>query len=102
MSSTGTNTQTFTVADIRKVVECFSADYTMIAESTGLHTEAQVNNISHDIQIFAAARFIQEITIILKNAYGVELRGAKYTPSENASGWCSDRPGNAIWPYSPS
>ena len=34
-----TQTTTFTATDIRKVVDSFAADYWMIAQATGLHTE---------------------------------------------------------------
>lgn len=101
MSSTGTNTKTFTVADIKKVVACFSADYAMIAESTDLHSDSVVRSTINDIQIFAEARFVEGITLRLKNAYGTVIKGAKYIPNENAYGWTCNRPGNAIWPATP-
>lgn len=99
MSSTGINTQTFTVADIRKVVENFSADYAMIAESTRLHSESTVRQTNGDVHIFAAERLLAGATIILTDSSGTTIKAAKYFTSENASGWPSDRPGNAIWPY---
>lgn len=102
MSSTGTQTQTFTSADIRKVVDFFAADFAMKAESTGLWTVSEVQSTVADIKIFAENRYLVEITLILRDKEGNELRGSKYRVSESASGWTSEQPGNALWPRTPN
>lgn len=101
MSATGTFTKTFTVADIRKVVDNFAADFSMMAQSTGLRTRENVALVVADLKIFAEERLLEEVTMILKNSYGTQIRGAKYRVSDSASGWGCDRPGDALWPKTP-
>ena len=101
MSSTGTTTQTFTVADIRKVVDSFAADYTMMSESTGLHSPSEIRSTVADLKIFAEAGYLIDVTLILRDKAGTEIKGAKYKTSDAASGWVSQRPGNSMWPRTP-
>jgi hypothetical protein len=101
MSSIGTNTTTYTVADIRKVVDLFAADYSMQGQATGLRTrEAIAENVS-DLKVFAEYGYLIEVNLILEDCNGNPQRGAKYKVAESATGWTSDRPGNNIWPRTP-
>lgn len=101
MSFTGTETKTYTVADIRKVVANFGADFAMKAQATGLRTHDQVVESVYDLRIFAELGYLEGITLILKDAAGNQIRGTKYFVSTNAVGWQSDRPGNNLWPRTP-
>jgi hypothetical protein len=98
MSTSNTQTQTFTVADIRKVVDKFSADYCMIGESTGLATASEIEKTAADLKVFAEERYLVAVTLILRDIEGKEIRGAKYSVSTSATGWSNDQPGNALWP----
>jgi len=101
MSSTATESITYTVADIRKVVENFAADFSMLAVSTGLRSRDNVANTVSDLQTFAENGYLTKVTLILKDSAGNKIRGASYQVSESASGWSSDRPGNSLWPRTP-
>ena len=43
MTVTATRTNTFTVVDVRKVIDNFAADYVMIGQSTGLRSRTIVD-----------------------------------------------------------
>ncbi len=101
MSTSGTKTTTYTIADIRKVVENFAADFSMMAQATGLRTRENVQGIVADLNAFANAGYLEQVTLVLKDSVGTEIRGAVYKVSESAVGWKSDSPGNNLWPYTP-
>lgn len=98
MSFTQTQTTTYTVADIRKVVENFAADFSMMAQSTGLRTRENVADVVSDLRIFAENGYLVQVTVILKDKDENKIRAAEYKVSNTASGWNSDRPGNNLWP----
>jgi hypothetical protein len=102
MNSTGTITSTFTVADVRKVLENFAADFSMMSLATGLRSRENVEQTVSDIRAFAEDGYLVEVKLILRNGQGVKIRGASYKVSESAAGWSSDRPGNNLWPYTPN
>ena len=101
MSSTGTQTTTYTKADIRKVVENFAADFSMIAQATGLRSRENVAGVIFDLNVFAEYGYLEKVSLFLKDKDGNKLRVAVYTISESATGWKSDMPGNNIWPQTP-
>jgi hypothetical protein len=101
MSYTATESTTYTVADIRKVVENFAADFSMMAVSTGLRSRESVAKTVADLQRFAEHGYLLEVSLILKDAAGNKNRAASYKVSQSASGWNSDRPGNSLWPRTP-
>lgn len=96
MSSTGTQTRTYTVADIRKVVDKFAADYVMISQSTGLPVGAA--ETVADLKIFAELGYLIDVTLYLLDKDGNKLQVAVYKVSEATVGSTSDRPGNNLWP----
>lgn len=96
-----TGTQTKTVADIRRVLNSFAADFSMKAQSTGLWTRAEIEEAAEDLIAFASAGYIDAIVIILWDAAGKRLRGRKYIVSNSAIGWENDLPGNNLWPQTP-
>lgn len=98
MTSTSTRTTTYTVADIRKVVENFAADYSMIAQSTELRTRDQVAATVHDLTTFANNGYLISVTVFLLDKNGNKLEVVAYNVSESASGWKTGDPGNALWP----
>lgn len=98
MSLTQTQTTTYTVADIRKVVDNFAADFSMMAQSTGLRTRENVAEVVSDLKIFAENGYLVRVTVFLQDKDGNKLRAADYKASDSAAGWNSDRPGNNLWP----
>ena len=98
MSTTGTQTKTFTVVDVRKVVDNFAADYSMIAQATGLRSMDSVTRTVSDLKIFAEQGYLIEVTIFLFDKTGNKIRAAVYSVSNSAIGWESQRPGNNLWP----
>jgi hypothetical protein len=97
----GTNTGTFTKVDIRKVVENFAADYSMIADFTGLLSRQNVENNVSDLRKFAEDRYLVRVTLYLMDKDGNPLKAIKYDISENAIGWQIGNPGNNVWDAPP-
>lgn len=60
--ATGTQTTTFTVVDIRRVVENFAADFAMIGTATGLRTRDEVASTVQDLGLFAELGYLVEIS----------------------------------------
>jgi Bacterial HORMA domain family 1 len=98
MSSTSTQTTTYTVADIRKVVDNFAADFSMMAQATGLRTRESVALTVSDLKVFAEYGYLVEVTLFLFDQAGNKIRAALYKVAQSAAGWVSDRPGNNLWP----
>lgn len=98
MSTTATRTTTFTVADVRKVVDNFAADFLMMAQATGLRTRESVSATVSDLKIFAETGYLIDVSLFLFDKDGNKIRAAQYRVSQAASGWQSDRPGNNLWP----
>ena len=101
MSTSGTQTKSFTKADIRKVVENFAADFSMMVQSTGLLTRDYVTKVVYDLNRFAESSYLVSVQIMLKDRNGTKLKAAVYKVSESAVGWVSERPGNNLWPRMP-
>jgi hypothetical protein len=98
MTATATQTTTFTVADIRKVVENFAADFSMMAQATGLWSRESVAEVVYDLRVFAEYGYLVSVSVILRDAGGNKIRAAVYSVSEAASSWKSEQPGNNLWP----
>ena len=58
-------TQTYTIADIGKVVDCLAADLDMNAQSTGLLTREQVTTYAADVKAMAQSGYLLEANIVL-------------------------------------
>ena len=101
MSSTETLTQSYTVADIGKVIDCFAADLDMNAQSTGLLTRDLVKGYAADVKEMAQKGYLIEANIVLQDASGEVIRAAKYEVSTDASTLTARRPGNNLWPRTP-
>lgn len=98
---TETRTNTYTVTDVRRVVASFGADFSMIAQATGLRDSENVREIVSDLTAFAEAGYLEGVHLILWDADGNKRRAAKYTVSTFAVGWSNDRPGDNLWPRMP-
>lgn len=101
MSYTESSTQTYTVADIGKVIDCFAADLDMNSQSTGLLTRGLVKQYAADVKAMAQHGYLAEANIVLKDSAGNVLRASKYEVSTDAASLAASRPGNNRWPTTP-
>ena len=97
--STSTNTNTYTVVDIRKTFESCEADLRTIARRTGKWSPEYVSDIIHDIIKLAENGYLNVVSIALKrSSNGYILRAAKFTVNDNGTASESDRAGrNNDW-----
>jgi hypothetical protein len=101
MSSTETLTQTYTIADIAKVIDCFAADLDMTAQSTGLLSRDLVKKYAADVKAMAQSGYLLEANIVLHDEAKNVIRAAKYEVSTNTGTLTASRPGNNLWPAMP-
>ena len=101
MTGTWSETISYTTADIGKVLDCFAADFDMLAQSTGLRTRENARDVSEDVKMMAKNGHLKEVNIYLEDATGTILRAVKYEVSTDAMLWTSQRPGNNLWPRLP-
>jgi hypothetical protein len=101
MSQSESLTQTYTIADIGKVIDCFAADLDMTSQSTGLLTRALVRLYAADVKEMAQNGYLEEANIVLKDSAGNVIRAAKYEVSSDGATLTASRPGNNRWPAMP-
>jgi hypothetical protein len=94
-----TQTNTYTVTDIRKTFENCEADIRTIARRTGKWTTDDVDNIMHDIIKLAENKYLKTVDIALLNDSDDKvIRAAKFKINENGNTSDSDRAGqNNDW-----
>ena len=97
MYSTVTNTATYTVVDIRKTFEGFSADFRMIATRTGKKSIMEVEEYLHDIMAWAENKYLKYVDITLIDANNKPLKAARYSVDESGKATQSERAGNNDW-----
>lgn len=98
---TSTRTSTYTKTDIRKVFECFHADLSMLAQRTGTMCKSEVDNIAHDVLIFAEYKCLSVVHIQLRDSGGNLINAHEYKPNERMYR-NSARPGGNSWPHDPT
>lgn len=98
---TNTATATYTVVDIRKTFEGFSADLRMIAARTGKLTLVEVENYLHDVLAWAEAKYLRYVDITLLDLNNTPIRAARYSVDEAGNAIQSDRAGNNQWENTP-
>jgi hypothetical protein len=101
MSLTESLTETYSIADIAKVIDCVAADLDMNAQSTALLTRDEARNCAADVKRLAQNGYLTEANIVLTDASGVVKKAAKYEVSTGASTLTAQRPGNNLWPRLP-
>jgi hypothetical protein len=101
MTYAETVSETYTVADIGKVIDCIAADLDMNAQSTGLLSRDTVKSYAADVRLLAQRGYLREANIVLHNTFGVVIKAAKYEVSTDASTLTAQRPGNKLWPPTP-
>jgi len=95
MSSSFTYSGSYTVVDVRKVMDMVHADARMVAQATGLRTQAYVDRVMGDVQTFAESGYLEKIEIRLV-AGGKNVKVWSYDVNEKVSGLSSDRPGGNL------
>lgn len=99
-SYSSTETTTYTVADVEKVVSSIKADLMMIAGSTKAMTEDVAKNYAYDIELLAKKNYLNKVDVTLMSAAEKEIVAVKYQfQNEGASG--TRRPGGVLWPATP-
>jgi hypothetical protein len=101
MTYTESLTQTYTIADIGKVIDCFAADLDMTSQSSGLLNRDLVKQYSADVKAMAQRGYLLEANIVLKDSAGNVIRAAKYEVNTDAASLTASRPGNNRWPATP-
>lgn len=94
--STYSVSNSYTVVDVRKVMDQIHADMRMIAQHTGLWTQSYADMVMGDIIRFAEKGYLERVRIRLVGASGKNARVADYKVNEDASGWSSDRAGGNL------
>ena len=97
MYSTYTNTSTYTVVDIRKTFEGFSADFRMIAARTEKLSTTQVEGILHDVIQWAEAKYLDYVDIALIDQQNKPVKATRFKIDENGKAQQSDRAGGNSW-----
>jgi hypothetical protein len=100
MSSTATQTSTYTTTDIEAVVRRITADLLMIASSSGAVTEEKAREWGNDIEILAKNGYLNYVDLTLLSN-GVEHKAARFYVNESGA-LANQRPGNARWPNLPN
>jgi Bacterial HORMA domain family 1 len=101
MTYTESLTQTYTIADIGKVIDCFAADLDMTSQSTGLLKRDLVKQYAADVKAKAQKGYLLEANIVLRDSMGNVIRAAKYEVNTDAGSLVASRPGNNRWPATP-
>lgn len=94
---TTTLTDTYNRDDIRRVYASFAADYRIIAEWTGLHSRAFVDETIDQIKVLVEEEYLKAVHTQLRSKTGTIREAVVHQVSTNAAGWSSDRPGNLYW-----
>ena len=102
MSQSYTTLETFTTADVGKVLDCFAADFDGMGQSTGLRTREDTKAVAADIKLMAQCAYLSEVSVYLKDADGRTIRAAKYQVTTSAGLLTASRPGNYLWPRIPN
>lgn len=99
MYNTQTNTNTYTVVDIRKTFENCEADIRTIARRTGKWSTGYVDDIIHDVIKLAENKYLNTVDIaLLRNSDNRVIRASKFQINEDGNSAESDRAGrNNDW-----
>lgn len=97
MSSSYSYSDSYTVTDIRKVMDKIHADMRMIAQYTRLWDQFYVDKVMADVMSFAEKDYIKRIRIRLIGSNDRNVRVYDYNIFKNTSGWTSDHAGGNLW-----
>ena len=95
-----TGTATHTKIDIRRVVECFHADLSMLVARTRTMTQQWADKVAHDIRIMSEHECVAVVHVQLFNTCGHLVAAHKYDVL-GVGHWDQNRPGTNNWPSEP-
>ena len=95
-----TGTATYTKTDIRRVVECFHADLSMLVARTGTMTQQWADDTAHDIRVMSEHECVAVVHVQLLDANGRLVAAHKYDVL-GVGRWDQGRPGANNWPEIP-
>lgn len=97
MYSTQTNTNTYTVVDIKKTFENCEADIRTVARRTGKWSTDYVDGIMHDVIKLAENKYLDKVSIaLMRRSDDYIIRAAKFKINEDGNKIDSDRAGRNI------
>jgi hypothetical protein len=102
MYNTITNTAIYTVVDIRRTFEGFSADFRMIAARTGKRTIEDLEKCLHDIMAWAENKYLEYVDITLIDSNNKPIKATRYSVDENGKAIQSERAGSNDWQNIPN
>lgn len=99
MYGSRTQTNTYTVVDIRKTFESCEADIRTIARRTGKWSTNMVDNVMHDIIKLAENKYLSTVDIaLLRDSDDKVLRASKFKINQDGNSSDSERAGrNNDW-----
>lgn len=97
MSSSYSYSTSYTITDVRKVMDQVHADVRMIAQSTGLWTQAYADEVMADVIRFAEEDYLDRVRIRLIGSDGKNIRVYVYDVHKNVAGWTGERAGGNLW-----
>lgn len=97
MTSTTTETYTYTTSDIEKVMRRFTADLVMIAQSTGAISEEKARDYAYDLEALAKRGYLKKVDLTLLSGR-TEIRATQYTVNSAGTDLTPSRPGGVMWP----
>lgn len=100
MSATYTVPDTFSATDVSAVMRRVTAEFVMIAQSTGAITEAKAREWAHDVEALAQGGYLKavDLTLLTGGAFGTEVLATRYTVDTASGDIATSRPGGVMWP----
>lgn len=88
---------TYTVVDVRKVMDQIHSDLRSIAQMTGYWTQSYADDVMADIIAFAENEYLDEVDIRLIGSDGKNVRVYNYDVLRNVGGLTGARVGGNLW-----
>ena len=97
MSAVFSQTETFSVTDVEKVMRRITADFVMIASSSRSITEGDAHEYAHDIELLAKWGCLKSADVTLLSD-GKEVIATRFEVKESTGEMTMSRPGDVLWP----
>jgi len=97
MSSTYSATETYSIADVEKVIKRVTTDLVMIATSTGGLSEAKAREYAYDIELLAKEGYLKSVDVTLLSG-SIEYQAVRFVANTAARELSMSRPGGVLWP----
>ena len=100
MSASYTVPDTFTAVDVSAVMRRVTAEFVMIAQSTGAITETKAREWAYDVEALAQAGYLKavDLTLLTGGDYRMEVLATRYTVNTASGDIATSRPGGVMWP----